>query len=347
MRQNEPDSTELASVANDMSGTAAGVVQAGVIHGNVSVTVRTGGPSPDNSTPRFQITCQPHGDDGMFLWLTLVGPSTLDRVDEITLRVLDDQRRAPSGIVGGPTAEEITAVVWGPWRFPPGLDNIGEYGRTATVAHPLEMGERTRLFMERTLPPKWNTDLRWWRRDYANAALRLLIMCRRDEVEWRVPVDLVVEDDDQQADATPTDARSDTSLLALQIEELRALAAQRDRHAEEQRREQAAMVTIRLDRYIDTLEPPSTHHRVTISNASPIPVYGLQLTWSAESALWGSDTLEHLMPGAQAQFERIVAGVGEWSLDVGLDPTVDFTDAAGVRWRRRLGGELIELATDA
>lgn len=334
MTANDPDPM---SVTNEMSGTASGVVQAGDIHGDINLTVYTGATTQGELTPQFKIVCEPHGDDGMFLWLTLIGPSTLDRVDEVVVRVLDDMVRPPSSIAGSATDEQMAAVVWGPWRFPPGLDGIDQYGRTVVVPTRLEMGDRTRVYMERTTPPRWwGSGTPAWRHQYAGTPLRLRFTCRRDEVDWRILVDV----DEQQAAVTPTDAQ----LRALQVAELRAAAAERERLAVERRREQAAMVTIRLDREPHTVEPPTTQYRVSINNASPHPVYDLRLRWYQGTAPWrynGADVneLAHLMPGADEVRERVFDG---GSL-VSLGAVLEFTDAAGVRWRRRLNGELVEL----
>ena len=329
------------SVTNEIAGNIGGAVQARDIHGDVNLTVYTGAAPQGELTPQFKITCQPQGDDGMFLWLTLIGPSTLDRVDEVVVRVLDDMVRPPSAIAGSVTAEQMDAVVWGPWRFPPGLDHIDQYGRTAVMPTRLEMGDQTRVYMERTTPPRWwESGTPAWRRQYAGTPLRLLFTCRRDGVDWRIPVDVMVEVDEQQATAIPTDAQ----LRALQVAELRAAAAERERLAIERHRAQASKITIRLDREPHTVEPSTTRYRVSINNASPSPVYGLRLRWYQGTAPWqynGTDVneLEHLMPGVDEMRERVFEG---GSL-VSLGAVLEFTDSAGVRWRRRLNGELVEL----
>jgi hypothetical protein len=145
--------------------------------------------------------------------------------------------------------------------------------------------------------------------------------------------------------ASPHD---DDLLRALQIEELRAHAAERERLAAERHHEQASKVTIRLDREPHTVEPPTTRYRVSINNASPSPVYNLRLSWYHGTTPWNYNgthvnELPHLVPGVDEQRSRF----REDGDLVTLGAVLEFTDAAGVRWRRRLGGELTELANEA
>jgi len=137
------------------------------------------------------------------------------------------------------------------------------------------------------------------------------------------------------------------AVLALQAKELQAAAVERERQAVERRREQASKVTIRLDTAVHTTEPPTTRYTASINNASSSPVYNLSLNWYQGTAPWkyngtAVNELAHLMPGADESRERTYDGE---SL-VSLGAVLEFTDAAGVRWRRQLGGELTELASE-
>jgi hypothetical protein len=148
---------------------------------------------------------------------------------------------------------------------------------------------------------------------------------------------------DQVADQKAANARQ-AEVLALQGEELRAAATERERQAVERHREQAAKVTIRLDTAAHTTEQPTTRYTVSINNASPSPVYNLRLNWYHGTTPWrynGTDVneLPHLMPGVDEQRSRF----REDGDLVTLGAVLEFTDAAGVRWRRQLGGELTEL----
>ena len=152
--------------------------------------------------PQITIECrrQPGQADRALLYLTLKGPPALDRLDEVTLRILDEQWKDRSGqpLAGGPTPEEISQTIWGPYRFVPRVDNTkDENGRTAG-AGPLELqGARNWLLqsVEASSPPRWVQDPSWWRQQYVGQPIRLLVSCwRAGQEPWALLLDVPVED---------------------------------------------------------------------------------------------------------------------------------------------------------
>jgi hypothetical protein len=143
--------------------------------------------------------------------------------------------------------------------------------------------------------------------------------------------------------------REQTTVLALQADEMRQAAADRQRAADGRRRAQAAQVFLWTERKQDPATPdaaPRVLH-VHVKNSSSQPVYELELQWHDGSAPWGDpDRHPHpLMPGEQADWSRPKTGSGVIS---GLDAVAVFTDAAGARWRRHSDhGELDELSGSA
>jgi hypothetical protein len=134
-------------------------------------------------TPRFRITCQASGGDRAELRVELEGPDGLDRLDEVSVTIRDDRHnRSPSPIAGGPSAEEIGQVIWGPYRFVPHVDGADDLGRSVPSMR-LHRGDWTRFALQRSLPPKWNSDTTWWEREWAGQPVRLLVTCRREAHE--------------------------------------------------------------------------------------------------------------------------------------------------------------------
>ncbi|MFC0438068.1 hypothetical protein [Kutzneria buriramensis] len=191
MGHSDPDDTKLAFATNEMSGAITGAVQAGVVQ---NIHFHTGCAHSD-LTPQFEVRSVPNSDDEtMYVWFTLVGPGALDRLDEVVVSVRDELRLAPNTITGRAPEDEVRNVVRGARRFRPGVDKADRFGRAATVPYPLEMGDRTRLYLERTFPPAWTgSNVQWWRRQHARSPLRLRFTCRRDGLGvglWRIPVDI-------------------------------------------------------------------------------------------------------------------------------------------------------------
>jgi len=192
MGQNEPDDTEPASVVNEMSGTVTGpAVQTGSVD---SINFYNTACAHNDLTPKFDIWCTSNGDnETMSVSFTLTGPATLDQLDEVAVSVKDAFRLPPATSVDGTPEDETQNVVWGAWSFRPCVDFADRDGRTATLPYPVEMGDRTRLFVERSFPPARTLfDLQSWRSQFADSPLRLLFTCRRDGEVWRIPVEVAV-----------------------------------------------------------------------------------------------------------------------------------------------------------
>jgi hypothetical protein len=76
----------------------------------------------DELTPQVTVTCKGHaGGRNADMILELTGPAGLDGLDEMTIRIRDDttdHRPSPGSQFG---QEQISDVIWGPYRFNPGL----------------------------------------------------------------------------------------------------------------------------------------------------------------------------------------------------------------------------------
>jgi hypothetical protein len=143
-------------------------------------------------TPVFELSCQPAGGDRAELRVAFVGPPGLDRLDQVTVMIRDDIRGRKAVTAGGPTAEEIAAQVWGPYRFVPGVDGADKSGRGVEPVS-LMLGDWRPFSLERTRPPTWSNDDAKWRRQYADQPVRLEITCQRDGYSpWVIPLEVSI-----------------------------------------------------------------------------------------------------------------------------------------------------------
>jgi hypothetical protein len=148
-------------------------------------------------TPQFHIRCAPTGNGySALMYLTLEGPPGLDRLDEVTLTVLDEQWKdhGSKPLAAGPTQEEVAEVIWGPFRFQPRVDGTADSnGRTARAGQLSRAGQNWYLqSLERTQPPRWNRDLMGWQRQYQDQPMRLAIACRQGDRHWLLNVEVLV-----------------------------------------------------------------------------------------------------------------------------------------------------------
>jgi hypothetical protein len=144
-------------------------------------------------------------------------------------------------------------------------------------------------------------------------------------------------------------------LNAKHIEVLKLQAIQLERstevlqyQAELARRAQATRVFITLgparlvDEVVDML--PLRGRRdikliATVQNTSDQPIYGAEISWNLGTVVNGeSKPLGVMLPGAEVSGEHLFPH----DADMTSGADVTFTDASGVRWRRRLDGELNE-----
>lgn len=147
----------------------------------------------DALTPQFSPpSCATQGDERAHLTLELTGPPGIDRLDEVTVRIRDDRPdRVPTGIGDDLPTEEWERIIWGPYRFAPGIKNIRQDGRVyGPVALP--KNEPLPLVLERSRKPSWITPADW-RRTYEGAPVRLEVTCRAGDHElWVLKPEVMV-----------------------------------------------------------------------------------------------------------------------------------------------------------
>lgn len=138
-------------------------------------------------TPVFQfsLTEDVQGVQGQGeLSVTLVGPTGLDYLDEVTLRILDESGKDhwAHGLPGGVTQEEADAFVWGPWKFATQAGAQIADGRTSKTRTYSRVDGKNwdRLPLRSTIAGHWmGDDTGRWRREQAGKPIRLSIECRR------------------------------------------------------------------------------------------------------------------------------------------------------------------------
>lgn len=144
-------------------------------------------------TPQFDITWTEEQGDRAKLLIYLSGPDQLGQLDEIRVRVGDDDMLHEAR-EGDPevSQEDYDNFVWGPYRFPHGSDGADVHGRTVAPFQ-LSVGRGRPLVMERTRPGHWmrGTTPEQWQRRYSGYPVRLILTCRRGDEEWVLarPVD--------------------------------------------------------------------------------------------------------------------------------------------------------------
>ena len=157
-------------------------------------------------TPLFRVRCEPWtagNDADLRLRLQLTGPTSLGRIDGVTVTIRDDDFRRGEGtlIAGGPTREQVKEQIWGPYRFGPGTGpdeaQADVTGRVTDYAAELPVGEELRYFLERTRPPFWATSMTQesWNQQ-RGPVIRLLLEPRRNDYgEWRLPCEIDLSTD--------------------------------------------------------------------------------------------------------------------------------------------------------
>jgi hypothetical protein len=142
-------------------------------------------------TPEFEIACtaehngiSDHGE----LTVTFTGPDGLDRLDEVTIVILDESgadhwgRGYPTGV----SEEEARRFVWGPWEFNTGA-SAQVTGNRTTVPRPYSWADGRnwdRLSLARTHPGHWmSMDQERWQKQ-VDGPVRLQITARRGSEQW-------------------------------------------------------------------------------------------------------------------------------------------------------------------
>ena len=132
----------------------------------------------DDLTPVLAVTCCEHpGSDGRKAEMTveLTGPPGLDELDDVTIRIRDDipDRKPQPG--SDLTQEQISEVIWGPYRLNPGMRDTDSGGRSHGPFR-LPKHEPYPLQLERTIAPPWSSPC-FWQSQYEGKPVRLEITC--------------------------------------------------------------------------------------------------------------------------------------------------------------------------
>lgn len=146
-------------------------------------------------TPQLEVDCRVTYGDRARLWLAFTGPPGTDHLDAVTIAIRDDRHDREPIVAGGPTAEEIAQVVWGPYRFVPHTHGSDRSGR-AIAPFALNRGDWTQRELERTTAPHW-ADHDFWSHQYDGKPVRLKITCRqKGDRPWVIPIEIEVEQGD-------------------------------------------------------------------------------------------------------------------------------------------------------
>ncbi|WP_204038879.1 hypothetical protein [Acrocarpospora phusangensis] len=133
--------------------------------------------------------------DNAELRLLLLGPTALHEVT-LTVSIRDDWPDRKSTLAGGPTADEIAATIWGPYRFNRAIDGGSEDGRSVETFR-LTMGDYKPIALIRSAWPRW-TNQDHWRTKYADAPVRIAVTCEHPDYEpWTVHLEVPVDIDEQ------------------------------------------------------------------------------------------------------------------------------------------------------
>lgn len=137
-------------------------------------------------TPVLRIKLE--ADPGM-LYVRFDKPASLGRLNvKLTLRDDFDRSRVPH-LAGTPTPEEVAEVIWGPYRFRPGVDGADQLGRSVSQVV-LEADDRTRLAVDLSVKPSWYEGVQGeerWRHQWRNARIRLWADCEASgHKPWRL-----------------------------------------------------------------------------------------------------------------------------------------------------------------
>jgi hypothetical protein len=148
-------------------------------------------------TPRFQIRWDVSGDaETVDLWLKLIGPTGIDRLDKVTAVMVDDRTL---GYFPGPgpeppptlTPQQIDQHVWGPYKFKEGIDGADANGRTATQTGIVYGIEYSFRLVANPAPPWWKGDKKAeseWVFNYMGY-VNLNLNCTLDGFEpWAIPI---------------------------------------------------------------------------------------------------------------------------------------------------------------
>jgi hypothetical protein len=147
---------------------------------------------------------------------------------------------------------------------------------------------------------------------------------------------------EQQVEDGRKVAKQQADLLKIQSDQLELQQRQFDQDQVGRRRAQAAQVFILIDS-ANRLQAQTTLKAVA-HNTSSQPVYDLWVQWRTDDGEFGTPEVRpQLLPDTMEPFEQT------WTADAGIsgtDVSLDFRDAAGLRWRTTGRGILTELCAD-
>jgi hypothetical protein len=145
-------------------------------------------------TPRLQLWL---GPESTHLYIKFEGPASLGRL-QVRFVVRDDRDHSQDvELAGGPTAETRAQVIWGPYRFRPGLDRADQLGRTSGTIL-LEATDYSRLAIVPSVKPDWyeNQDGEGWRVAHGWGFMRLWVECEAPgHKPWRLPANVTTNGD--------------------------------------------------------------------------------------------------------------------------------------------------------
>jgi hypothetical protein len=174
----------------------------------------------DELTPEFDISIAA-GENGVGehaeMRVELTGPAGLDRLDEVTIAILDEAGvdHWAHGLPDKVTPEEARRFVWGPWEFNTGASAQVTDNRT-TRPRPYSRPDGKnwdRLSLTRTRPGHWMGAMtpEQWQREQ-DGTVRLQITCRGDE-QWVLLREIEVEELPTTNDAPWARERSRPAVL--------------------------------------------------------------------------------------------------------------------------------------
>jgi len=148
----------------------------------------------DELTPEIAVTCEERaGTRVADMTLELTGPDGLDRLDEVTACIRDDipdRKPSPGSQL---TQDQVSEVIWGPYRFNPGQRGTGRHGR-CHGPFSLPRREPYPVSLEQSIAPSWTGP--GWRTQYEDKPVRLEITCRREgHAPWTLRYEVDVKPD--------------------------------------------------------------------------------------------------------------------------------------------------------
>lgn len=125
--------------------------------------------------PQVHVAVRRKHSDQAVLEVTVTGPSSLERLDTLRIRLEDDHPRRPV-TVGTHTQEDLDAQLWGPYRF------SQSEGRTTELSH-VTVGQLHTLRLTATSPPPWTVP-EHWRQDQDGAPVFVTVQCHSGRKTW-------------------------------------------------------------------------------------------------------------------------------------------------------------------